>query len=356
MSLEQLVALDERRAFEATHRFEDLDLLHVPFDDLTGGSGTEAVLTRMAGRAGRIAVVGGSGSGKSSVMASVLGPLAEELPESVVPLRIPVAGEPDETVTQPHAFAAHLITVITRWASPELFTPAQRESLELAAAERRSRFGKQTARKFNLGTPGWLADARFAIEVQAAGEEVENRVSTADAVFELGRLFELFRAHGLEPLVVIDDSDTWLRVPEWDRSDLAAGFFTENVRMLAKDLDCGFVLAVHTEYLDIPAYRQSASLLSTTVTIPRFEPGAVDALSRIFEHRITVHRVDAELNEVIDAEALQALEEHYYGGARTSLRNVLNVVDRALQHACSDGSPKITKQLVAQGLSEWHQT
>ncbi|CAN5683347.1 hypothetical protein BH18ACT15_BH18ACT15_01890 [soil metagenome] len=354
MSIEQLVSLDERRAFEATHRFEDLDLLHVPFDDLTGRPATEAVLTRMAGRAGRVAVVGGSGSGKSSVMASVLGPLADELPESVVPLRIPVAGEPDATVTEPHAFAGHLITVITRWASPELFTPAQRESLELAAAERRARFGKQTARKFNLGTPGWLADARFAVEVQAAGEEVENRVSTADAVFELARMFELFRAHGLEPLVVIDDSDTWLRVPEWDRSELAAGFFTENVRMLAKDLDCGFVLAVHTEYLDIPAYRASATLLSTTIPIPRFEPGAAEAIARILEHRIAVQRVEAELGDVLESEALRALEEHYYGGAKGSLRNVLNVVDRALQHACSDGSPRITKQLVAQGLSEWH--
>ena len=34
------------------------------------------MLARMAARQGRVAIIGGSGTGKSSVMASVLGPLA----------------------------------------------------------------------------------------------------------------------------------------------------------------------------------------------------------------------------------------------------------------------------------------
>ncbi len=353
MSLSRLLELDALRAFEATHRFEDLDLYHVPFDELTGRPDTEAVLARMAARAGRIAVLGASGSGKSSVMASVLGPFSEELPARVVPLRIPVAVESDETVTQPRAFARHLISVITRWASPELFTSAQRESLELAAADRRRRLGRQRYRKFSLGTPGWLADARFATEVKAAGEDIEAHSSATDAIFELGRMIELFRAHDLEPLIVIDDSDAWLRVPDWDRSELAAGFFTEIVTMMAKDVSCGFVIAVHDEYVELPAYKQRRNLLSTTVSIPRFEPAAGAALVRILAHRMSVHEVPGHVGEVLDDGAVAALEAYYLGGANASLRNVLSVVDRALQHACSDRSEQITKQLIGQSVSEW---
>lgn len=80
MSLSRLLELDALRAFEATHRFEDLDLYHVPFDELTGRPDTEAVLARMAARAGRIAVLGASGSGKSSVMARYSAPSARSSP------------------------------------------------------------------------------------------------------------------------------------------------------------------------------------------------------------------------------------------------------------------------------------
>ncbi len=62
MSFERLQQLDERRAFEATHRYEDLDLFHVRFDELTGRPETEHVLGQMATRGGRVALIGPSGS------------------------------------------------------------------------------------------------------------------------------------------------------------------------------------------------------------------------------------------------------------------------------------------------------
>ena len=80
MSLAQLLQLDERRAFEATHRYEDLELFHVRFDDLTSRPETEHALGQMVARGGRIGLIGPTGSGKSSVMASVLAPLVEGLP------------------------------------------------------------------------------------------------------------------------------------------------------------------------------------------------------------------------------------------------------------------------------------
>ena len=354
MSYEQLLDLDARRAFEATHRFEDLALFHVPFDELTGTPATEAVLTRMAGREGRVAIVGGSGSGKSSIIASVLGPFADELPEEVVPLRIPVAGEPDETVTQPKAFVRHLIATITRWASPEMFSHAEREELERGASQDRLRRGTETTRKFHIGAPAWFADAGFALEVRTTGEDIAMSASTVDVVAESRRMIDLFRAHGKVPLFVIDDSDHWLRIPELDRSPLANEFFTQNVRTMATELACGFVLAVHDDYLDYPGYIETEDLFSTIIHVPWFETGSAAApISRIMQHRIDVHQVVASVEEVFDAEALTGLEWHYFTGAGGSLRDVLQVADRSIQHACSDAEQTVTKQLVIQALTEF---
>jgi hypothetical protein len=218
MSHEHLLALEEARAFEATRRFEDLELFHVDFDELTGDPATEAALSRMARQRGRVAVVGPSGSGKSSVMAAVLGSFADAVPDEIVPLRIPVAVEADDTVTQVGLFARHVVSTVTRWASADLFTTAERDALERAVAERLQRTGRQTSRSFSLMTPGWLAHAGFAAEVHSAGEDLEARLSSADALAGLSRLIALFRAHELEPFLVIDDSDSWLRLPEVDRS------------------------------------------------------------------------------------------------------------------------------------------
>ncbi|MDQ3751751.1 MAG: hypothetical protein M3333_02525, partial [Actinomycetota bacterium] len=327
---------------------------HVPFDELTGAPATEAVLTRMAGREGRVAIVGGSGSGKSSIIASVLGPFADELPEEVVPLRIPVAGEPDETVTQPKAFVRHLIATITRWASPEMFSQAEREELERGASQGTLRRGAETTRKFHIGAPAWFADAGFALEVRTTGEDIARAASTVDVVAESRRMIDLFRAHGRVPLFVIDDSDHWLRIPELDRSPLANEFFTQNVRTMATELACGFVLAVHDDYLDYPGYIETENLFSTVIHVPWFETGnAAGPIGRILQHRIDVHEVQASVEEVFDAEAVTGLEWHYFTGAGGSLRDVLQVADRSVQHACSDAEQMVTKQLVIQALTEF---
>src|SRR5436309_9059281 len=109
MSHEALRAVDESRALEATRRFEELSLYHVPFDELNGDKQTEDAFTHMVANQGRVAIIGPSGSGKSSLIAAVLGPLALDLPDHIVPLRVPVATESDATVTQPGPMARHFV-------------------------------------------------------------------------------------------------------------------------------------------------------------------------------------------------------------------------------------------------------
>jgi hypothetical protein len=346
-----LLELEARRAFEATRRFEDLELVHVAFDEITGSPTTEAALARAAAHGGRVAIIGGSGSGKSSIIASVLGPFANHVPEDVVPLRIPVAAEGEDVVGHSPAFARHVVATITRWASPELFTDADRQRFERAAADRLRAHGRQLSRRFHVGAPGWLADAGFAVEVRSTGEDIERRSSGADVIAESTRMIELFRSFGRSPLLVIDDSDSWLRIADLDRSDVAEAFFRENVRMIATELDCGLVVAVHEDYLDLPGFVQAERFLSTTVAVPRFDTDAAQpAIRKILQRRMEVHGVHAMVADVFDDEAMSGLEWHYHMGA--SLRDVLVVADRSLQHACSDFAARITKGLVLQGMAE----
>ncbi|MBA3363175.1 MAG: hypothetical protein H0T07_02080 [Actinobacteria bacterium] len=257
-------------------------------------------------------------------------------------------------MTEPRAFVQHVIATITRWASPELFTQAEREGLERSSAARRSQRGAERMRKFHIGIPGWLADAGFALEVRTTGEDIEHRMGAGDAISEARRMIDLFRSHGRAPLLVIDDSDSWLRIPELDRTHVANSFFTKNVRMMATELDCGFVIAVHEEYLELPSYQEVENLITTSVWVPRFEADVAGrAIRRILERRIEVHGVQTPLGAVFESDALDGLEWHYHTGANGSLRDVLKVADRALQHACSDSTEAVTKQLVIQGLAEW---
>src|SRR5688572_15482518 len=114
MSADLLFALQEAHAFDPFPVRDDLGVYHVPFAELSGDDDhLEQSLGDGCRRYERIAIVGESGTGKSSLTASVLGPLAEGL----APIVVPVAIEPNETVSEPRAMFAHVAAVIARVAA-----------------------------------------------------------------------------------------------------------------------------------------------------------------------------------------------------------------------------------------------
>lgn len=93
-----LATLRECYVFESTPQRGNLAALHVPFDQLTGNDRTETRLLGAVHRNEPSAVVGASGSGKSSVIAHVLNPVTED----VAPLLVPVAAiRPSPLIHQP---------------------------------------------------------------------------------------------------------------------------------------------------------------------------------------------------------------------------------------------------------------
>lgn len=349
MTHDALIKAEASRSFEATRRFNDLHFFHVPFDELNADGNTERTLGRLISSEGRVSVSGPSGSGKSSLLSAVLGPLADELPQEFVPLRIPVAVVGDEYVASPGAFARYIIAYVTRWASKDRFSRAEQLEFERGIAEVTRRSDRGATRQFHIGLPIWLAQAELARQVEQVGVEFEAMSTDADAVEYLRRLISVFEVSDLHPVFVFDDSDAWLRIPNLDRSTVADAFFGLNVPMLAKEVDATFVIAVHEDYRELASYQAARELLSGEIVIPRFiDP--MDAIPRILRDRLLISDSGVSLQELMPEDAVEQLIK-YYGEGHT-LRDLLRVAQRALQHAVSDGVDLVSLPVVEQAIVE----
>jgi hypothetical protein len=349
VSLELLEGLDSRRVFESTLRFEDLAEFHVPFDRLVRNEATEATLRDLAERQGKVALIGPSGSGKSSVIASVLGPLAEGLADRLVPIRIPVAATNATTIQQPVAFAQHLLRTVIRYAS-EIIPADERQALERSAADQVTAVGRERSTRINVGAPKILTDTGLSAEVKSGAEQIVNEVSASGAVGSMPRLAEIFRAHGREPLWIIDDSDRWLRIGGEDQTEVAEAFFRRIIPMLAREIDCGFVIAVHDEYLALDPYRESRPLLSRVIDLPS-PPDPRAAIGAIVDHRVGLFfGTETGTDEVIDGPALDLLATTYSKGR--NLRNVIATLNRATQLACTDRVDRLDRNLIQTALAD----
>jgi hypothetical protein len=336
MSADDLAWLADQHAFDPYPRREDLAVYHLPFDDLTGGRGTEGRLRTAAHRGERVTVMGLSGVGKSSVIAYTLGPLEP----GIVPFRVPVADEPPETVTSSLAFAQHMIRTVSLEAERgAMISPGEREQFLRDASDRHllSRRERTTRR-------GWATKVgpELVNEIRSVTEPAELARSGSEVLDQAARLMELVQAAGLFPVVIIDDADAWLRLPGSDRRDLAEAFFGQVLRSLA-ELPCGLVVAAHDQYKQLAGYQAAAGMLEFTIDVPVVPDPR--ALTRLLGHRAAQH-LDTPGIEIIDLLAADLLFDYYQGPAHTSLRRTLVVFQGALEHAYENGDSVITARSI----------
>ncbi|MDQ3849562.1 MAG: hypothetical protein M3296_02960 [Actinomycetota bacterium] len=341
-------ALRQEAAFDPTPLPEDLAALHVPFDELLGQERTERALQLAAEAVGRIALVGAMGAGKSSVLAYTLTPA-----RGFAALPISVAPESEQTVTDPARFAQHVVRVTSTWAAGvEMLAHDERDELLRAVADRRilpSRT-QQVRAGIALQLP-WLAKGELARDIRRELEPaMEVDRSAVEHLQVLRRLTRLIRAIELEPLLVIDDSDRWLRGGE-PRVDLVGAFFGRVVRELA-ELEVGFAVAIHEHYLELPEYRETTpGLLNARVDVPKLT--SEEQLAAILDRRIRAFTGEGGSSDVFDPEALARLWQFYRVEANHSLRKTLQIAHTALTDAALAEHDHVGAGLIDAAVAAW---
>lgn len=349
MAIELIRRLLEVRAFNPTPIGDQVIDYYVPFDELLGDNRTEHALAQAMIGGARVAVVGPSGCGKSSLCEWVLGAPGGGFAAT----RIPVAIERDETVTDPQAFAQHVIRLVSSHAAESaLISAEEREAILRGSGDQISRPGREVTKRAGIGLPDWLLRGELAREVTSYMESIDQLRSTTTIVEALEYLIGLIAHHGLQPVFVIDDSDAWLNIAGVrDRSALVNDFFGRVLRMMA-ELPCGLVVAVHTDYLGTPAYRQAEGFLEQRITVPQLPDGAL--IAALLDRRIKTCDEAASHQEVIDESAVEALFSYYQGAGARSLRKVLQTAQTALGIADDTNGELVTSPMIESAISEWN--
>ena len=351
MSLHLLRQLQAEHAFDPSPIRHDLGVYHVRFDELVPGTSPEDRLAGAALRGERIAIVGGSGSGKSSLIEHVLGPAVL----GVAPIPVPVFGEQASTVTSIQAVAGLVIQTLVNHADLD----DQTQAAALGSASTR-RVVRSTTPISGLTLGGGWMGVGIQADVKRQVLPDTDLVMTAQATLEVvHQLLTIIQQDDLMPVLVFDDTDRWFRNvgSSVGHQELALAFFGTVLPELRK-LPVGMVLATHTNYLETTELADHLrDTIELRVNIP--EPTTPDALGKVIHSRVVAHTspddhtVAPPLGAIIKPTAVYRLHELYESKSLGSLREVIRTVHVAVTDACNGHFETITAELVDQAAVSW---
>jgi hypothetical protein len=349
MTAEFLRHIIQAHVLNPTPVGDEMTAYYVPFDELFGRSLAEQPLRAAVEAGRRVGVVGPSGIGKSSLIDWVLA--APE--DAFAAIRVPVAVERDETVTDPISFAQHVIRTVSKYAlDAELIDREERHGILQGSSNRVARLAgeRTTSRRGSGGV--WFLSGELGREVRSFTDTVDQERSGAEILEALKYVIALLSDRGLRPIFVIDDSDSWLRIDGVkDRSALVNGFFDRVLRMLA-ELPAGLVVAVHNDYLSMPGYRQAEGFLETFIEVPTLAEPRM--LSEMLTKRVSAVDDAAAAVDVFTDPAVDQLFGYYGGAASRSLRKTVQAAQTAVQMAAEEEAAVVEEPFVERAISDWN--
>jgi Cdc6-like AAA superfamily ATPase len=348
MSNEILTQLLGAHAFDGSPLHVDMPAYHVPFDD-RGRRGTESGVLRAATTTERLGVRGPIGCGKTSLLRFTL----DDPSSTVAPIWVSVAFDDDQVVLDVRRFAAHLIQSIVRDAQRAgTLTARDRDAILTAAAARRPLPGTERKLAAKLAAKFWVANAELAGEVTSTLAGVDLQRPAGEVLENVNRALEAITASDRQPVIVVDDSDSFTRRHGSGRSrdELVGAFFGTVLRALT-ELHAGVIVAVHDEYLEMEAFeraRREHGALERLLAIPPILSGQ---LRRILDRR-TQLAASVTSDTALSTAAVEMLAELNRARTGRNLRTTLGIAHAALVAAVDRGADSIEEQDVARAAIE----
>jgi hypothetical protein len=334
------------RSFDPAPRTSELAKCHRPYALLTGRD-VEAELRRALGNYGRIGVTGVSGSGKSSLVR-----YATDLDERLAPIYLNVAAEDHDKVRDPRGFPELLITHLVDTASDAAkLTDEHREELLRDGRLSRPIRGIARTRRAEFGG-NWLLTGKIAEDIALSVPAVDGYRNLEQLAATANLALAHVQAHDRVPVIVADDTDRFLRLPNTDTSALFNGFFGEVLRALVAHLgDFALVVAVHDQYrtdTDLGYDTMVAGILEDHFPVPPLETPAhieqvLDMRAAFVERDIPepYRARDLFTNHALEELAMLHVEKH-----RHDLRHTLTTAKSAIAIAVDDPADLVDRRHV----------
>jgi hypothetical protein len=337
VSYKQLANLYREHAFDPRIVQDWFTATHVPFDDLFSTNAIEGRVRDSAEHGGRVAVIGRSGTGKTSLVHHAI-----HAP-GLAPIWMHVAVEKPELITEPLGFGRLLLSAIVDNAKRYLSAGDVDQSLAVAG-DRYERSGAKRTKRGRAGIAYGFGSVDAAKEVMSAAPDISVGVTAAMVATALQNLFEIIRSNGVVPVVVVDDSDRFLQVVAQEPNqapDLFSPFVTKVMPWLA-DFDCAKVVAVHPTYVDGPLWIKARQdgLCGTEIQVPIL--AGHEQLEAILDRRLDAFGVTAELNDLFAEESLSHLFELYLESPEPTIRKCLTIANAAVGVAIEQRADHVT--------------